>query len=1059
LNCALLLNHQEMSELISYAQNFEDVMLWRALKHVTNGYYIDVGAQDPTKDSVSKLFCEQGWRGLHVEPTARYAEELRRDRPNDIVLQAAVSETSGALKFFEFPDTGLSTDDSAIAKKHMKAGFKCVETIVPCLTLDAVLQHSDVPHIHWLKIDVEGGEERVLKGWLDAKQRPWIVVIESTAPLTQRPTHAKWEALILAKGYVFAYFDGLNRFYFSRAHPELRKPLSVSPNIFDGFKLSRQAWPWCTGLHIELLNMEGELARERAESTAHHVQLSSENQARIQALQTELDAERERTGREIQSLQRALSDQAAEDAMRMFTLRTDTASAMAALNAELAAHRKNASEESERHARRAEEFAISLVAAKAETVALAQKLSEREREYSAQLLMTKSESAAAAQTQVARESMLRDELSSLRDKFALEMQSVMTRHAGELGALVSDREHKERQHTQAIREIAGALQTLVQEKRLIQDKSAAESESYHVKMAQMQHMLAEQARTHSIEIVGLRRRLQSERISSENALADEKLRLASAEEGFREKLQELTTRTPQLGHTLPPELQAAEGVPLSSTFDSAPARSITNVGEQNSALPHAGFAANQERKVELPTRTHGGNSRDSTLAPESIGLTSTTTTIASSDPVRARPPPGEEERYIGLEHLRADGIHDVVPIGRQLRLEERVKMEDRSNFGPLDTMNRLLSQRDTAFIDAAYRLILGRAPDAGGLKTYLTELRNGRDKMSIVTALRESTEAVSTRERRNRFAQIAERLGRMSESDAIKSLPSEERHLLEQLLSSGDDEFVAGIYGDLLGRQADQEERASYHAQIKSGASRLQVIQSAFNSPEAHALKKKLGHVLDATLLFKSRSKQLNDARVSRGYRAVMSSLSRWPLISRVANLWAFLAHGSRLGPRQQFVTIQEVPQLVAQQLDLLPIQDPMSFLALQEIADRYRASNGREGLVDHEKIERISTDLAQIWSDIKQMRTEIRQLEQRVALIETKQVPAVSADLRDVQQRQLIFETEHLQALLTSLSKLNDRQLATDRARENLVNSVPIAIRKITREVAGLSQRIDQEH
>ena len=38
----------------SYAQNFEDVMLWRALKHVQKGTYVDVGAQHPVIDSVSK---------------------------------------------------------------------------------------------------------------------------------------------------------------------------------------------------------------------------------------------------------------------------------------------------------------------------------------------------------------------------------------------------------------------------------------------------------------------------------------------------------------------------------------------------------------------------------------------------------------------------------------------------------------------------------------------------------------------------------------------------------------------------------------------------------------------------------------------------------------------------------------------------------------------------------------------------------------------------------------------------------------------------------------------
>ena len=31
----------------SFAQNFEDVILWRALGHVTNGRYVDVGAADP----------------------------------------------------------------------------------------------------------------------------------------------------------------------------------------------------------------------------------------------------------------------------------------------------------------------------------------------------------------------------------------------------------------------------------------------------------------------------------------------------------------------------------------------------------------------------------------------------------------------------------------------------------------------------------------------------------------------------------------------------------------------------------------------------------------------------------------------------------------------------------------------------------------------------------------------------------------------------------------------------------------------------------------------------
>jgi hypothetical protein len=41
---------------VSYAQNFEDVMLWRAFRDVEQGFYVDLGAQDPLVDSVSLAF-------------------------------------------------------------------------------------------------------------------------------------------------------------------------------------------------------------------------------------------------------------------------------------------------------------------------------------------------------------------------------------------------------------------------------------------------------------------------------------------------------------------------------------------------------------------------------------------------------------------------------------------------------------------------------------------------------------------------------------------------------------------------------------------------------------------------------------------------------------------------------------------------------------------------------------------------------------------------------------------------------------------------------------------
>ena len=57
---------------ISYAQNSEDVVLWRALRDVEKGFYVDVGATDPEVDSISCAFYERGWSGINAYPVDAY---------------------------------------------------------------------------------------------------------------------------------------------------------------------------------------------------------------------------------------------------------------------------------------------------------------------------------------------------------------------------------------------------------------------------------------------------------------------------------------------------------------------------------------------------------------------------------------------------------------------------------------------------------------------------------------------------------------------------------------------------------------------------------------------------------------------------------------------------------------------------------------------------------------------------------------------------------------------------------------------------------------------------
>jgi FkbM family methyltransferase len=285
--------------LLSHAQNFEDVILWRALRHVDKGFYIDVGAQDPVIDSVSAGFYAKGWRGVHVEPSPAFAEKLRAARPDEEVLQLALGTCRLPMRFYELSDTGLSTGNARIAAQHKASGYTVQELEVDCLTLDKLLDQHRHRDVHWLKIDVEGAETSVIEGWLPSRVRPWIVVIEAIIPLTREPAFAEWDPMLRGLGYDFTYFDGLNRFYVSRKHPELAAAFGPGPNLFDDFVLAgRSSAPY----HAELLRQAAAGSPSAPEMLAA---LSRSNTALVATL-AHARADLEAQGRELSAARRRL---------------------------------------------------------------------------------------------------------------------------------------------------------------------------------------------------------------------------------------------------------------------------------------------------------------------------------------------------------------------------------------------------------------------------------------------------------------------------------------------------------------------------------------------------------------------------------------------------------------------------------------------------------------------------------------------------------------------------------------------------------------------------------
>ena len=156
----------------SFAQNGEDLLAWDYFERKTSGFFVEVGANHPTRLSQTWFLEQRGWRGILVEPLPACCEQLRAARKNSQVIQAAAGAKSGeAVLNVAKADVWSSLGES-----------KDVEVIdritVAVRTLDDILTECQAPQVDLLSVDTEGMELEVLKGLNLEKRRPRLLLIE-----------------------------------------------------------------------------------------------------------------------------------------------------------------------------------------------------------------------------------------------------------------------------------------------------------------------------------------------------------------------------------------------------------------------------------------------------------------------------------------------------------------------------------------------------------------------------------------------------------------------------------------------------------------------------------------------------------------------------------------------------------------------------------------------------------------------------------------------------------------------------------------------------------------
>jgi FkbM family methyltransferase len=253
---------------ISYAQNFEDLLLAGILKHVERGFYVDVGANHPENDSVTRIFYDKGWSGVNIEPSPALLALLQAHRPRDINLGIGLSSQAGRLSFRSYPDVdGHSTfarDTKGLIASHAP-GTRFVDSEIEVRSLSDVLhEHRPAGDIHFLKLDVEGLELEVLLGNDWRRFRPWVLCIERNL---DGPRQQSIMAFLAAWNYRAVFFDGINDIVVPAERMDLWHGFSYAGDVvLHGVPVNRIFVPTPRALD-ELLVLEGQAFVDHAYAT------------------------------------------------------------------------------------------------------------------------------------------------------------------------------------------------------------------------------------------------------------------------------------------------------------------------------------------------------------------------------------------------------------------------------------------------------------------------------------------------------------------------------------------------------------------------------------------------------------------------------------------------------------------------------------------------------------------------------------------------------------------------------------------------------------------------
>ena len=147
-------------------------------KNKRNGVYIELGALDGVLYSNTKFFEDMlGWTGILIEPHPFKFVSLQGNRPNNFLFNSLVSCHTEPLEFRYFVDfhAAVSGVENTLSQFHFDEFFENNQEYMKLLpqnkmfiqpqSLTEIIKQTNLQHIDFMSLDVEGHEYEVLKSW------------------------------------------------------------------------------------------------------------------------------------------------------------------------------------------------------------------------------------------------------------------------------------------------------------------------------------------------------------------------------------------------------------------------------------------------------------------------------------------------------------------------------------------------------------------------------------------------------------------------------------------------------------------------------------------------------------------------------------------------------------------------------------------------------------------------------------------------------------------------------------------------------------------------------